>query len=380
MKVPLLDLRAQLQTIEAEVKAAVMEVVNSTRYVGGPKIDELERQIAEYVGTGYGVGVTSGTDALLVSLMAIGVGPGDLVLTTPYSFFATAGVVSRLNATPVFVDIEPESYNIDPNALAAWFDGAGADKISRVKAIVPVHLYGQCADMDPIMALARKHNIPVVEDAAQAIGASYPSSDGARKAGAIGDFGCFSFFPSKNLGCVGDGGMVVTNDQRTADLLRQLRNHGAEPKYYHKIIGGNFRLDPLQAAVLLVKLPHLESWHAGRRRNAEYYDRNLNVEGVTKPRLSYQRANHIYNQYVISVPRDRDGLRSFLTDNQIGCEVYYPVPFHLQECFASLGYKAGDYPNAEHAADHTLALPIYSELTDEMQDHVIAKIGEFYSR
>ncbi len=378
MKVPLLDLRAQLESIEAEMKAAVLEVVDSTRYIMGPKVEELERQIAEYVGTRHAVGVSSGTDALLVSLMALGIQPGDLVITTPYSFFATAGVIARLNARPVFVDIDPDTYNLDVRALQAWFDGAGAD-VGRVKAIIPVHLYGQCADMPAIMRLAQAHGIPVVEDAAQAIGSACPTPDGLRKAGAIGDFGCFSFFPSKNLGALGDGGMVVTNSDEHAERLRRLRNHGSQPKYYHQFVGGNFRLDALQAATLLVKLPHLESWHAGRRRNAAYYDEHLRVDGVQTPRLAYERDHHIYNQYVISVPRDRDGLRSFLADSQIGTEVYYPVPFHRQECFAYLGYADGEFPHAEHAAEHTLALPVYSELTHQMQDHVVEKIGEFHA-
>ncbi len=379
MKVPLLDLRAQLRSIEAELKAAVLEVIDSTQYILGPKVEELERRIAEYLGVRHAIGVSSGTDALLASLMALGVGPGDLVITTPYSFFATAGVIARLRATPVFVDIDPRSYNLDPARLKTWLDQAG-DRLPRVKAIMPVHLYGQCADMAAILPLARQYGIPVVEDAAQAIGATCPMPDGPRKAGTMGDVGCFSFFPSKNLGGIGDGGMVVTNRDDLAELVRRLRNHGAHPKYYHKHVGGNFRLDPIQAAALLVKLPHLESWHAARRRNAAYYDEHLRIEGLRTPEVVYRRQDHIYNQYVISVPRGRDELRVFLGDHQIGTEVYYPVPFHLQECFAYLGYQAGDFPNAEQAATHTLALPIYPELTPQMQDHVIAKIGEFYAR
>lgn len=377
MKVPLLDLKAQLKTIEQEVKKAVLEVVDSTAYIMGPKVEELEKQVAEYAGVPYGIGVSSGTDALLAALMALDVRPGDIVLTTPYSFFATAGVVARLGATPVFVDIDPATYNMDPQKLENWFS-KNPSEISRVKAIIPVHLYGQCADMDPISSLARQHGIPVIEDAAQAIGSTYPGKSGVKKAGAMGHMGCFSFFPSKNLGGIGDGGMVVTADKNLSEKLRKIRNHGAAPKYYHALIGGNFRLDPVQAAVLLVKLPHLESWHEARRKNAAYYDAHLNVPGIRKPHLAYGGKHHIYNQYILSVPDRREELRKYLSENQIGNEVYYPVPFHEQECFRYLGYKSGDFPDSEHAAKHTIALPIYPELTREMQDFVIEKIGAFY--
>ena len=377
MKVPLLDLKAQLRPIETEVKNAVLEVVDSTRYIMGPKIEELERKIAEYTGATHAVGVSSGTDALLIALMALGIGPGDFVITTPYSFFDTAGVVARLHATPVLVDIDPDTYNLCPQALEAWFEKE-PERAGKVKAIIPVHLYGQCADMDPIREVAGKRGVPVVEDAAQAIGARYPSKDGVRKAGSMGTIGCFSFFPSKNLGAMGDGGMTVTSDGDLAEKMVRLRNHGAKPKYYHAMIGGNFRLDPMQAAILLVKLPHLEQWHAGRQRNAAYYDENLNVDGIKKPTTAYDRESHIYNQYVISAPERRDELRKFLTENEIGNEVYYPVPFHEQECFQYLGYNLGDFPKSEYAARHTIALPIYPELSGEMQDYVIAKIGEFY--
>jgi dTDP-4-amino-4,6-dideoxygalactose transaminase len=377
MQVPLLDLQAQLATIGDEVRRAVLEVVDSTRYILGPKVEQLEARIAEVADTRFGIGVSSGTDALLVSLMALGVGPGDLVLTSPYSFFATAGVIARLNATPAFVDIDPESYNLDPRALRRWFAGE-ADKAARVKAIIPVHLYGQCAEMDPILELAGQRGIPVVEDAAQAIGARYAGRDGMRRAGSMGALGCFSFFPSKNLGGIGDGGMVTTSDEGLAQRLYKLRNHGAQPKYYHSLVGGNFRLDPLQAAVLLVKLPHLEAWSAKRRRNAAYYDARLNVAGVQKPRAVQGLETHVYNQYVIAVAERRDELRAFLSQNQIGSEIYYPLPFHEQECFRHLGYRRGDFPVSEYAARHTLALPIYPELTPAMQDYVIEKIGEFY--
>jgi len=377
MKVPLLDLKAQLDTIREDVKEVVNEVLESTRYIMGPKVTELEEQIATYCGARYGIGVSSGTDALLIALMALDLQPGDLILTTPYSFFATAGVVSRLNAIPVFVDIDPGTYNIDPGQIAQWFTD-NPDKIERVKAIIPVHLYGQCADMDPILELAETYNIPVIEDAAQAIGARYPSKNGLKRAGSMGSMGCFSFFPSKNLGGIGDGGMVTTNDEQLAEKLVKLRNHGSHPKYYHALIGGNFRLDPIQAAVLLVKLKHLDAWHAGRQANAQYYDEHLRVAGIQKPLIAYGRAYHIYNQYILSVPERRDALVEYLHARDIGCEVYYPVPFHQQECFGYLGYQTGDFPHSEFAAEHTIALPIYPELTDMMQQYVIEKIQEFY--
>ena len=375
MKVPLLDLSAQLGTIEKDVKAAVNGVIDSTRYIMGPKVVELEERIAEYVGAGYATGVSSGTDALLISLMALDVGPGDIVVTTPFSFFATAGVIARLGATPAFVDIDPDTYNLSPVALREWFERE-EEKRDRVKAIIPVHLYGQCADMDPILEIAEEFDVPVVEDAAQAIGARYPSEKGELKAGTMGTLGCFSFFPSKNLGAMGDGGMVVTNDPALDDKLKKLRNHGAKPKYYHALIGGNFRLDPIQAAVLLVKLPHLDAWHKMRQKNAAYYNKRLATDaGIKRPVIAYKREYHIYNQYVVSVPDRRDELRDFLKDNDIGTEVYYPVPFHEQECFQYLGYTAGDFPNSEYAAKHTIALPIYPELTDAMQRYVAGRIG-----
>jgi len=377
MNVPLLDLNAQLKTIEKDVKATVNEVIDSTRYIMGPKVEKLETKIAEYTGATYATGVSSGTDALLIALMALDIKPGDIVITTPFSFFATAGVVARLNAIPVLVDIDPDTYNLSPDALQHWF-GANKEKIGKVKAIIPVHLYGQCADMDPILEIAGKYSTPVIEDAAQAIGARYPAKTGTKKAGSMGAIGCFSFFPSKNLGAMGDGGMVVTDDADIDEKLKKLRNHGANPKYYHALIGGNFRLDPIQAAILLVKLPHLDKWHSMRQKNAAYYDENLNVKGIKKPVIAYKREFHIYNQYVISVMEQRDDLRKFLTENNIGTEIYYPVPFHEQECFRYLGYKSGDFPNSEYAATHTIALPIYPELTTEMRDYVIEKMGEFY--
>lgn len=373
MHVPLLDLKAQLAPIEAALKQAVLNVIDSTRYVMGPEVDGLEAEIAAYCGVAHAIGVTSGTDALLMALMALEVGPSDLVLTSPYSFFATAGVVARLNATPVFVDIDPKTYNINPASLASWFD-ENPQLIGRVKAIIPVHLYGQCADMDPILAIATQYGIPVIEDGAQAIGATYPGKHGVKKAGSMGDMGCYSFFPSKNLGCLGDGGMVVTNDAALADKLRRLRNHGMEPKYYHSLIGGNFRIDALQAAVLRVKLKHLESWHQMRRDNGAYYDAHFESTAIGLPALAYGREHHIYNQYIVRIPGRRDEAKARLTANDIGCDIYYPIPFHLQECFQYLGYREGEFPHAELAAKETLALPIYSELTEPMQDCVIAAL------
>jgi dTDP-4-amino-4,6-dideoxygalactose transaminase len=379
VKVPLLDLKAQLAPIATEVKEAVIEVIESTNYIMGPKIEELEQKIADYCGAKESIAVSSGTDALLVALMALDVTHGDLVITTPYSFFASAGVVARLGATPVLVEIDADTFNMDPQKLAEWFDN-NKDKASKVKAIIPIHLFGQCADMTPILEVANKYNIPVIEDSAQAIGATYPTKDGVKKSGSMGTIGCYSFFPSKNLGCAGDGGAVATNDPVLGEKLRRLRTHGAKPKYYHSMIGGNFRLDPIQAAVLLVKLPHLEKWHQMRRDNAHFYDETLNVKQIKKPKLAYGRQHHIYNQYVLLVDEKRDELRDFLTKNNVGNEVYYPVSFHEQECFQYLGYKKGDFPISEHNARHSLAIPIYPELNQDMQKYVVEKLGEFYSK
>jgi dTDP-4-amino-4,6-dideoxygalactose transaminase len=376
MRVPLLDLRPQLSDVEAELKAAVLEVVDSTHYVMGPKVEGFEEAAAEYVGCRYAVGVSSGTDALLASLMALGVEPGDRVVTTAYSFFATAGVIARLGATPVFADVDPDTLNLDPGALRTCLDGERSD---RVRAVVPVHLYGQCADMDPILEVAGERGIPVVEDAAQAIGARYPSRRGEKRAGSLGTLGCFSFFPSKNLGALGDGGLVVTDDAQLRDQLVCLRDHGARERYEHAQIGGNFRLDAIQAAALLVKLPTLERWHEARRRNAAYYDEALDEKVVRTPVAAWGREAHVYNQYVIHAPDRRDELKRFLAEREIGSAVYYPTPFHLQPCFAPLGYSRGDFPNAEFAADHSLALPVYPGLTRQMQDHVVAAIRDFFA-
>ncbi|CAA7618754.1 Pleiotropic regulatory protein [Magnetospirillum sp. LM-5] len=363
--VPLLDLKAQFRSIEDEVRAAVDRVLTSQHFIMGPEVEALEREVAEYSGCAHGIGVSSGTDALLVALMAIDLKPGDEVITSPYTFFATAGAISRLGARPVFVDIDPASYNIDPARIEAAVT-------SRTRAIIPVHLFGQCADMDAIDAIARRHSLAVIEDAAQAIGAEW----NGRRAGSMGRAGCLSFFPSKNLGAMGDGGMVVTNDDALAERIRVLRVHGSKPKYHHKIVGGNFRLDAIQAAVLRVKLRHLDSWTAGRQRNADAYRRKL---GHLRPETAFLPEpgpwRHVYNQFVIRVP-ERDRLLESLRKVGIGCEVYYPVPLHRQECFADLGYGESSMPHSEAAARETLALPIYPELTELQMDAVVAAVAD----
>lgn len=378
MNVPLLDLGPQYRALKNEIDAAVLEVLASTQYVMGPKVEALEVAIAEYSGTKHAIGVTSCTDALLMTLMGLNVGPGDIVLSTPYTFFATAATIARLNATPVFVDIDSQTFNLDSVKLGQWFDD-NPDKHDRVKAILPVHLFGQCADMDAILAVANQYGVPVIEDAAQAIGAIYPGINGEQKAGSMGLAGCFSFFPSKNLGCVGDGGMIVTNDDAFADTLRCLRNHGMEPKHNHSLIGGNFRLDSLQAAVLSVKLPHLDDWHEQRRVNAAHYDEHLNVNGLQGPHIAYERKHHIYNQYTLTLPEgaDRDAFRAHLTECGIGHDVYYLLCLHEQECFEYLGYSVGDFPVSEAVSQNTVALPIYPDLTQEMRESVIEAVLGF---
>jgi len=387
MKVPLLDLKPQLKPLRDEILAAVTEVIDSTRYIGGPKLEELESAVASYCDAGYGIGVSSGTDALLVSLMALDLKPGDRVITTPFSFFATAGAIVRLGARPVFIDIDPVTYNVSPDLLSDFL--AREKNSNDFRAVIPVHLFGQMADMDPIVEACRERGIAIIEDAAQAIGAQYPSREGTKRAGVMGDAGCFSFFPSKNLGAAGDGGMVVATDQRLAERIKLLRNHGAKPKYYHSLIGGNFRLDPIQAAILLVKFPYLDEWSRERRKNADLYDKLFAESGLirqnligapervwARPGLDYP---HIFNQYVIRVREGRrDALRERLQSAGVGVEVYYPVPFHEQPCFKDLGYRYGDFPAAELAAREALALPIYPELTSEMQEFVVERITEFF--
>ena len=372
MNVPLLDLKAQYTEIKEEVDEAMIGVVQSQAFILGATVKELEEQVAAYSGAGWGIGVSSGSDALLISLMALDVGRGDSVITTPYTFFATAGAAARLGAKPVFADIEPDTYNISPEKVEA---AAKKVRKGKLKAIVPVHLFGQCCDMDAINEVAARRGAAVIEDAAQAIGAK---DAGGRRAGSTGTAGCFSFFPSKNMGCFGDGGMVVTSDEELKNKIVMLRAHGSSPKYYHKVIGGNFRLDAIQAAVLAVKLRYLDSWSARRRENAATYDRLIKEAGVpvTTPHV-IPGSEHIFNQYVIR-SEERDGLMAHLRSRGVGTEIYYPLPMHMQECFSYLGYKEGDFPESEAAAKQTLALPVYPELTEEMIAYVVDCIKGFY--
>ncbi len=394
INVPLLDLRAQYATIRDEIRAAVDGVLESQQCILGPGVADCEAKLAEYCGCPHAVSVSSGSDALLVSLMAEEIGPGDEVVTTPYTFFATAGSIARVGAKPVFVDIDPDTYNIDPAQIESKIT-------ARTKAIMPVHLYGQCAEMDAIMAVAAKHGIAVIEDAAQAIGAEYKG----RRAGSMGRYGCFSFFPSKNLGAAGDGGLVTAGEAAVAEKLRVLRDHGQKPRYCHSLIGGNFRFDALQAAVVAVKLKYLDGWTAGRQSNAARYRRLFTAAGLSLPSPANTRGagdqslpspsgrgaggeglvrlpmevpgnRHIYNQFVIRVPR-RDELQAHLAQEKIGCAIYYPIPLHLQQCFAYLGGHEGDFPESERAARETLALPIYPELSDQQAERVVECIGEF---
>ncbi len=382
MNVPLLDLKAQYATLKSELDSALLKTAESQYFILGPEVQKLEGEICEYLGSNHAIGVSSGTDALLLALMALDIKAGDEVIVPTYSFFATAGVVSRLNAIPVFVDCDPVTFNIDPTKIE--------EKITdKTKAIIPVHLYGQSADMDPIMEIAKKHNLKVVEDGAQAISVQY--KDG-KSVGTIGNVGCYSFFPSKNLGCFGDGGMTVTMNKDIAEMLKVKRVHGGKPKYYHSLIGGNFRLDAIQAGVLSVKLPHLDSWSQKRRDNAELYTKLFKEAGLAEvegkisfddnnkvllPKAVYKESGHknyhIYNQYVIRV-ENRDELLAHLREQSIGCEIYYPVSFHQQECFKDLPSSKDEYPNADFAASHSLALPIYPELAEEQIEFVVETI------
>ena len=386
MKVPLLDLKPQYHSLKKELDDAILRVAESQYFILGPEVEKMEKEFCEYLNCKHAIGVSSGTDALLLALMAIDIGPGDEVIVPTYSFFATAGVVSRLNATPVLTDIDPITFNIDPEDFKKKIT-------SKTKAVIPVHLYGQSADLEPIMKIAKEKNIYVIEDAAQAIGTQYKDS---KFVGTIGDIGCFSFFPSKNLGGYGDGGLVTTNNDELAYMLRIKRVHGGEQKYYHKVIGGNFRIDALQSAVLRVKLPHLDKWSEKRRANAEYYYELFRKAGLSEepgktkfgdknsvllPKPIYKgsvavKNYHIYNQFIIRAQK-RDELKKFLTENEIGNEIYYPVPFHLQECFSNLNYNHGDFPESEKACETSLAIPIYPELTKEQQEFVVLKIKEF---
>ena len=376
MKVPLLDLKKQYKSIKEEILKVAEEIFESQYFILGPRVEALEKDIAGYCSSKHAVGVSSGTDALLISLMAADIGSQHTVVTTPYTFFATAGSIFRTGARPIFVDIDPDTYNISPESLESVIAAMTGKELARLKAVMPVHLYGQCADMDPILKIAKEYNLFVIEDAAQAIGAEYRG----RRAGAMGDFGCFSFFPSKNLGAFGDGGIVTTGSDELYDKLRILRVHGSHPKYYHKLAGGNFRLDAFQAAVVSVKLKHLDKWTKGRRENANKYRElfaNAGIDDVIKLPVE-KEDRHIYNQFVICVKDKRDDLRLFLNDVGVGTEIYYPIPMHLQECFLSLNYKNGDFPMAEYAALHTLALPIYPELSDDQLAYVVEKIVAFF--
>jgi dTDP-4-amino-4,6-dideoxygalactose transaminase len=369
IRVPSLDLKAQYATIRSEIRKAIDHVCESQQFILGPEVMALEAAIATFCGVSFAVGMSSGTDALLAALMAIGAGPGDEILTTPYSFFATAGTIARVGARPVFVDINPQTFNIDAQQVSVRVT-------ARTKAIMPVHLFGRCADMGPILKVAAEYGISVIEDAAQALGAR---DEKGRQAGTIGHIGCFSFFPSKNLGAFGDGGMVITNDEELAEILRVLRVHGGKPKYHHRIVGGNFRLDALQAAVLRVKLKYLSAWTAARRRNANRYRQLFEEVGALQwVSLPEDTPGHIYNQFVGRF-RERDFLHTFLRELGIETEVYYPLPLHVQECFQNLGYQKGDFPQAEAAARESLALPIYPELTEDQQWYVVSQIKAFYT-
>jgi dTDP-4-amino-4,6-dideoxygalactose transaminase len=386
MQVPLLDLRLQYAPLRAEIEAAIREVCDSQRFVLGPKVAGLEKDIAAYSQTPHAIGLSSGTDALLIALMALEIGAGDEVVTSPFTFFATAGVIARVGARPLFCDIDDRTFNLSPDAVAATLaekcDTVGDRLVNRatggtVKALMPVHLYGQMADMDALVSIARRHRLAVIEDAAQAIGAEL--ADG-RRAGGVGDIGCLSFFPTKNLGAFGDAGMCVMQSAGLAERVRILRVHGGEPKYYHSVIGGNFRLDEIQAAVLAIKLKHLDAWTAGRQRNAARYDELLGAAGledaVTVPYRN-PGERHIFNQYVIRARR-RDELRAHLERAGVGTEVYYPLPLHEQQCFAYLGHEAGDFPKSETAAREVLALPVYPELAVHQIEHVVRSIATFY--
>lgn len=370
MKVPLLDLTEQNQQLRPEIESALARVLDTNAFILGGEVAALESELAAYCSTTHAIGCASGSDAILLALMALGVGPGDEVITTPYSFFATVSSITRLGATPVFVDIDADTYNLDVAQI-------GAKITENTKAIEPVHLYGQCADMSALRDIGEKRGVPIVEDAAQAIGAE----DNGCRAGSMSEIGCFSFYPSKNLGGMGDGGFLSTNDDNLAKKLRALRVHGAEEKYYHKYVGLNSRLDGFQGAVLRVKLPHLDSWTERRRDNASRYRQLFTDTGLAEQiGIPVERDNcrHIYNQYVIRVPGRRDELRAFLTANEIGSDIYYPLPLHLQECFAYLGYREGDMPESEKASRETLALPIYPELRAEQQEYIVEKIAEFF--
>jgi len=394
MRVPLLDLSEQYRLLEEPIRQEIDETLRTQSFILGPKVAEFERALADHCGVGHAIGVSSGTDALLAILMALDIGPGDAVVTTSYTFFATAGCIARVGATPIFVDIDPATFNISPATIAGFLESRcrknGANQLLDsagriVRAIIPVHLFGLCAEMDAINEIADRHKLTVIEDAAQAIGAEYPGIKGVCQAGTMSTAGCFSFYPSKNLGAAGDAGAIICNNNELAERFRIFRQHGMEPRYFHQVIGGNFRLDAIQASILRIKLRYLNRWSAARRAVAEVYREEFAAFGLTNrltlPTEPYRARglmnHHIYHQYVIRTPR-RDGLQKHLTERSIGSAVYYPLGLHEQKCFAELGYRAGDLPETERAARETLALPIYPELTREMQREVVGAIAEFF--
>jgi len=388
--IPILDLKAQYKSIQKEIDQKILEVISSQKFILGAEVENFEKEIAAYSGAKYAVGVSSGSDALISSLMALEIKQGDAVVTTPFTFFATAGAISRLGARIVFCDIDRVTYNINPDNLEMLFKkGNHRHENLRIKAIIPVHLYGQCADMTPILALAERYDLLVIEDAAQALGAEYPFPDGVKKASTIGDLGILSFFPSKNLGGYGDGGMVLTHKEDLALKLKLLRGHGSKNKYFNEIVGGNFRLDALQAAGLRIKLKYLDKWQQKRRENASYYNKLFKESGlvgenfIQLPEAVYRDSGvqdyHTYHQYVVRA-KDRDDLKAFLKEKGVATAVYYPLPLHLQKCFADLGYRGGDFPESEKAASEVLALPIYPELTANQQEFLVTCIKKFYQR
>jgi dTDP-4-amino-4,6-dideoxygalactose transaminase len=395
MRVPLLDLSDQYRGLEKEILAAIRQVLNTQQFILGRNVRSFEASIAEYCGVPYAVGVSSGTDALLAALMALEIGPGDAVITTAYSFFGSAGSIARVGAVPLFVDIEPNTFNLSTHAIKSYMDnhckrvpsGELRDKLGRkIRAIMPVHLFGLCCDMNAVREIAGQYRLDVIEDAAQALGADFVTADiGRRKAGTMSKIGCFSFYPSKNLGAAGDAGLVVCSDENLAKRLRATRDHGMEPRYYHHFIGGNFRLDEIQAAILQVKLPHLDQWAAARRTAADFYTTGFKRCGLidkivlpSEPYRSFGLTNHhVYHQYVIRVPQ-RDELQQHLAKREIGTAIYYPLALHEQKCFEYLGYKPGDFPQAVRASRETLALPIYPEISRDAQRYVVNSIAEFF--
>jgi dTDP-4-amino-4,6-dideoxygalactose transaminase len=389
MNIPVLDLKAQYESMKDEIEKKILEIVSSQKYILGPEVENLEKEIADYSGIKYGIGVSSGSDALIIALMALGVRHGDIVITTPFTFFATVGAIARVGARTVFCDIDAATYNMDPSRLEEVLEKeCGEEANHRVKAIIPIHLFGQCADMAPILSLAKKYNISVIEDGAQAIGSEYPFPSGTKRANGMGDMGTLSFYPSKILGAFGDGGMVLTNSEEWAERLKILRVHGAKSKYFHQMLGGNFRLDNIQAGVLRIKLKYLDAWIQRRKEKADRYDTLLKNSGlavrdlVQRPESVYKKSGvknyHTYHQYVIRA-KNRDTLQQFLKTKGVATLIYYPLSLHLQECFAELNYKKGDFPVSENATQEVLALPIYPEMNESQQEYVVSSIREFYS-